>query len=136
MPPHERNPTIVPISFRVGGDLESSRQSELSRALRISPGKRTNTEKPRMRFTELTGKINIQMPDYATRVGDIRRWAAIKEFKSNYEQISTTGGPAEGTEGYTNDYCNLGQCRRRSLEKERPCKRICADGSVTSNGSR
>ena len=32
--------------------------------------------------------------------------AALKEFQSNhYEQIFTTGGPVEGTGGYTNDYC-------------------------------
>src|SRR5213592_4707187 len=29
---------------------------------------------------------------------------------------------------------HLGQCRRRSLEKERACERICADGSVTGDG--
>ena len=41
--------------------------------LRISPGKRTSTERPCRRLAELTGKINIQMQDYASRIGDIHR---------------------------------------------------------------
>lgn len=38
-------------------------------------------------------------------VGEYAIRAALKEFQSNhYQRIFTTGGPEEGTGGYTNDY--------------------------------
>ena len=62
--------------------------------------------------------------------------AALKEFQSNhYEQIFTTGGPVEGTGGYTNDYCTSASVGADLLRKNGSCKRICADGSVTHHGS-
>jgi hypothetical protein len=72
MPPRITSPKVVSISFRVGG-TQNQAASPSFRGPSYLPGKRTNTERARTRLAELTGKINIQVPDYASRIGDIRR---------------------------------------------------------------
>src|SRR5882724_5247753 len=58
--------------------------------------------------------------------------AALKEFQSNhYEQIFTTGGPVEGTGGYTNDYCTSASVGADLLRKNG-----LANGSVQMVPSR
>jgi len=58
--------------------------------------------------------------------------AALKEFQGNhYEQIFTTGGPVEGTGGYTNDYCTSASVGADLLRKNG-----LANGSVQMVPSR
>ena len=72
MPPHVHSP-MGRLNFFSGlRDSESSRQSELSRAF-VSPRKAHEYGKTTHASHRLAGKINIQMPDNASRIGDIRR---------------------------------------------------------------
>jgi len=73
MPPPVRSPKRRLNFFSDRAGLRIKPPIRPFEVLRISLGKRTNTERPCRRFTELAGKINIQMQDYASRVRDIRR---------------------------------------------------------------
>ena len=68
------------------------------------------------------------IPEYAIR-------AAEEEFRSSYQRVFTTGGPVQGTGGYTNDYNTSASVGGDLLRKNGARKRISADGPVTGDGS-
>ena len=63
--------------------------------------------------------------------------ASVEEFRRNQcERVFTTGGPVEGTGGYTNDYNTRPAMRADLSDQERSFARIGPDGFFACHGSR
>ena len=88
-------------------------------------------------FLAITHRVNANILVVEGWVHEYTIRAAVDEFRSGSLRARFRNGRTGGRNWRIHQrLLYFGQRRRRSLEKERPDKRICAGGSVARNGSR
>jgi|SRR5262245_9722715 len=69
-------------------------------------------------FLAITGRVNANMLVVEGWIHEYGIRAAVKEFQSNhYEHVFATGGPVQGSGGYTNDFCTSASVGAELLKK-------------------
>src|SRR5436309_698934 len=69
-------------------------------------------------FLATTHRVNANILVVEGWIHEYAIRAAVKEFQSNkYQRVFTTGGPVQGTGGYTNDFCTSASVGADLLKK-------------------
>jgi uncharacterized SAM-binding protein YcdF (DUF218 family) len=69
-------------------------------------------------FLAITHRVNANILVVEGWIHEYAIRAAVKEFQSNqYQRVFTTGGPVQGTGGYTNDFCTSASVGADLLKK-------------------
>ena len=88
-------------------------------------------------FLAITDRVDANILVVEGWINEYAIRAAVKEFQSkHYQRVFTTGGPVEGTGGYSNDFMTSASVGRGPFEKGGRAGAIVADGAIPCNGPR